>query len=144
MSVPTVHRQHLSVIFGYTLLSLVAGVIVGLILGILRRLLGDGADHQWGTWDFALVLRLFGTFAVCFAIYWRLARKHPHRFLANGMAIGALTGALSFASSLIYALKVQLTALAASVASHIIIFLVAAAILRLFFRMPAPTHHLRC
>ena len=129
-------RRHLRVIISYTLLSLVASVIVGFILGIFRRLLSDGPEHEWGTWDYYLVLKLVATLVVCFALYWRLARRHPNRFLANGIAIAALTGALSFLGSLLSAPNVELLLLVVSVVSHIVIFLVVAMILRLFFRMP--------
>jgi len=129
-------RRHVRVVISYTFLLLVASVSVGVIIGILRRLVGDGAEHQWGTWDLALALRLVATPVVCFAVYWRLARRHPHRFFGNGMTIAALTGTLNFFSSLAYAPGAQWMLLIVSVASHVVIFLLAATVFRLFLRMP--------
>lgn len=130
-------RQRILLILRYAFLLLVAGIGAGFILGAFRALLLNENEHRWGMWDSVLVIRLIGTLLVCFVVYWRLSKRHPQGYIVNGTVIAALTGALSFLCSLAYAPQVHLFALALSIAFHILIFFVAAALLSVVFQLPA-------
>ena len=137
-AVAALRHQRIGLILRYTLLMLVASIATGFIMGMFRALFLDTeVEHRWGVWDSVLVTRFIGTLVVCFAVYWRLTKRHPQGYLANGAAIAALTGVLSFICSLAYAPQVRLSALVLSVTLHVAIFLIAAVTLRVAMRLPA-------
>lgn len=120
-------RVQLYIIIRYTLLLLLVSILAGIVLGLIGRLVGSNAsDHVWGRFDSELIARLLSTVIVCFAVYWRLWRKHRNGYFANGAIVAALTGVLGVVCSLLLAPKgvamLGIFPVAISVLSHVAIF----------------------
>ena len=94
-------RVQLHLIIRYTLLLLLVSILAGIALELIGKLVGGNAsDHVWGRFDSELTARLLSTIIVCFAVYWRLWRKHRNGYFANGAIVAALTGVLGVVCSL--------------------------------------------
>jgi hypothetical protein len=93
--------NHVRIATVYTLLLVALGVGAGIIVGIVRRLVG--LDHQWGSFDVTAALRLVVTVAVTLGVFAVLARRHPSRYYAIGSIVVLLTTIFGVASAYLLA-----------------------------------------